>query len=109
MIPDPSPPFDFEIAKIARDDIIGILKRAGQLGIQDEIGGMLLGMENELRMRPRDWGDPIRLLRRLNVLQYRRMIRPLIVNYAVHERKPYVVLNRVEVIPGDPLSDSSDS
>jgi len=105
----PSPSFNISLAIGARQDIQQVLRRAADLGIIDDISDLLFRIEDALRTEPRNWGDPLRRLRTLNAVYYRRMYEPLIVYYSVHDTQPVVVVARVIPVPGSNLSQRNSS
>jgi hypothetical protein len=104
MIPDPAPPYDVRLLGFAQQHIVDLLTRARTLGMWASVSQQMLWAEEAMRMRPRQWGDPIRNLRALHQVQYRSVMDDLIFYYAVHERLPEVLVNWVTAPNGHPLS-----
>ena len=107
MIPDPAPPFEVSSLGPAKADMARLLSRAAALGRSAEVVALLLQMGDALRDRPREWGDPLRRSPGLQMVQYRGRLGSLFAYYSVHERIPFVVLNRVVAHPNDPLAPDS--
>ncbi len=106
MIPDPSPPFEFGASQLVMERIAELVRRAAVVGLASETGEALLFVENQLRTRPRIWGDPTHHLRGLQVTAFRRVYRRLLFEYTVHDRVPIVTLWAVTPTLNHPLAGS---
>jgi hypothetical protein len=104
MIPDPSPPFEFGASRLVLDQIADLIQRAAVVGLGPDTRDTLLYMEEQLRTRPRTWGDPSYRLKGLQVTVFRRAYRRLHFTYTVHDRVPIVTLWNVKPILGHPLA-----
>jgi hypothetical protein len=56
-----------------------------------------------LTLAPRDWGDPVRQYRGLQLTEYRGQHWRLRCRYSVHDRVPIVFLTQIVPIKGSPL------
>jgi hypothetical protein len=104
MIPDPSPPFDVILVGTAQRNIVDLLARSAALGFRTEVEQLLSRVDEELRFRPRTWGDPIRNHPTVQTVQFRGKAEFLLAYYFVHDRLPWVFLSTVTVPKGHPLS-----
>jgi hypothetical protein len=105
MIPDPSPPFDFGTSQLVREGITDLVRRSAAIGLGAEMRQTLVYIEEQLRMRPRDWGEPSHHLKGLQMTAFKKMYKWLLVVYTVHDRIPMVTLWNVIPTSGHPLAD----
>ncbi len=78
-------------------------ERARELGVLDRLKSLLKETEAALTTRPAEWGDPVRNLRHLKIVMYRRLIEFMIVEYGVHEDAKIVFIRDFRLIPENPL------
>src|SRR5262245_64423397 len=104
MIPDPSPPFEVSIVGAAQQNIIELLARSLDFELRADVERLLSVVDQELRLRPRTWGDPIRNYPNAETVQYRGKAGFLYAYYSVHDRLPWVFLTAVTAPKGHPLS-----
>lgn len=102
--PDPAPPFDVSFVGTAQQSVVDLLTRSVPLGLRADVERLLSQVDEELRMRPRDWGDPLRNFPSVQTVQYRGLAEFLLAYYTVHDRLPWVFLSSVTVPNGHPLS-----
>ncbi len=103
MIPDPSPPFEFEPSGAIRDRIALLLTEAAKRGVLDEAAAALHEIVRRLVSSPRDWGDPFRNLRHSKITMFHGFHWDLRCRYGVHDRVPIVFLSRITPLPKNPL------
>jgi hypothetical protein len=103
LIPDPSPPFEFEPSGAIRDRIAHLLTEADKRGVLAEAAAAFHQIVRWLIRRPRKWGDPIRNLRHAQVTVYRGIHWDLACQYGVHDRVPIVFLSDIRPLPDNPL------
>lgn len=103
MIPDPAPPFEVHASGLVRDRIRRMLERSRQLGVGDEIARSITAILEHLMLGPREWGDPLRHFRSLQMTQFGRMIAGFRCEYSVHDRIPMVVISKLFPVPNNPL------
>jgi hypothetical protein len=103
VIPDPSPPFEFEPSGAIRERIERLLVAADAQGVLAEAGEALVQIVRRLVHRPRRWGDPIRNLAHAHLTQYRGVHWNLACYYAVHNRVPIVFLTDITPLEESPL------
>jgi hypothetical protein len=84
---------------------IGLLGyRAAQHGIARQFWADVDEIMEELRMRPREWGEPFRNLRGFQMTARLAVHRKLRVVFSVHDRVPLVVLWSLTPAGGHPLA-----
>ncbi len=105
MIPDPSPPFEFELSAVMRERIRDLLELARDRHCENEASRAIIIMHilRLLKMEPRVWGDPICNYRQLKLTQYHGRLWNLRCVYAVHDRIPIVFLTEIVPQVGCPL------
>ncbi len=103
MIPDPSPPFEFEPSGAMKDRIRRMIDRAIVLGVRDQIVRALQEIVQFVTQSPRSWGDPVRNFRHAELTQFRAIHRKFRCVYSVHNRVPIVFLNELTPLKGNPL------
>jgi hypothetical protein len=75
---------------------------AGQLGLFDEYIADLKWVDEELTLRPAEWGDPLRDWEQAGLKLFRGMSAHL-VYYAVHLVRRYVFIRDIVLRPDRPL------
>jgi len=103
MIPDPSPPYEFEPSEAMRERIRNLIDRAGKLGHRAAAIQAFAKIFDYLTRAPRDWGDPIRKYKKMKLTEYHGRHWNLRCVYSVHDRVPIVFLTKVIPLPGNPL------
>ena len=103
MIPDPSPPFEFEPSGAIRERFEQLLVAAEARGVLAEAGEAPAEIVRRLVRRPRRWGDPIRHPAHAQLTQYRGVHWNLACYYAVHDRVPIVFLTDITPLEESPL------
>jgi len=63
-------------------------------------------LDSALRTKPKSWGDPIRDYKTLDLRLYHRYGPILQFEYAVHLKKPLVIVRVARLNPGSKLYDS---
>jgi hypothetical protein len=104
VIPDPPPPFDLDMSAATRERIDVLGERAAQLGIAGQFWWAIDEIMEELRTRPRDWGEPFRNLSGFQMTARLAVHRKLRVVFSVHDRIPLVVLWSLSPTTGHPLA-----
>jgi hypothetical protein len=104
MIPDPPPPFDLDMSQMLRDHIRELGRRAVRAGIGGEFRDAVADVLEQLRTRPREWGEPFRNLRGFQMTARLAVHRQLRIVFSVHERVPLVVLWSLDPVSGHPLA-----
>ncbi len=103
MIPDPSPPFEFEPSQEIRERVRALVDRASEQGLRDEAIVAFAEIHRFLTMKPRKWGDPVRYLRNAKLTEFRGIHWNLLCRYAVHDRVPIVFLIEITPLEESPL------
>jgi hypothetical protein len=103
VIPDPSPPFEFELSGAMRERLEHLLAGAAERGVLQDAATALAEILRRLANTPRKWGDPIQNLRHANLTVYRGMHWELRCQYAVHNRVPIVFLTEILPLERNPL------
>jgi hypothetical protein len=103
MIPDPSPPFEFEPSREIREPVRTLVDRATEQGLRDEAIEAFARIYYLLTMKPRKWGDPVRRYRNAQLTEYRGFHWDLMCRYAVHDRVPIVFLIEITPLEESPL------
>jgi hypothetical protein len=80
-----------------RESLVELTARATQRGTLDALAQFLVEIEIELRIRPREWGDPVWNWHGMRLVEYARVSFPdrLTVSYLVHETAPVVFVRRL--------------
>jgi hypothetical protein len=104
MIPDPPPPFDLDISEAIREYIREMGRRARRAGIGPELRASVAEVMENLRIRPREWGEPFNNLRGFQMTARLAVHRKLRVVWSVHDRIPLVVLWSLSPTTGHPLA-----
>lgn len=71
-----------------------ILTRALAVGQEQSIRTAALGIVAALLESPRDFGEPLRHFRQMKMTVRNAAIRPLYVEFGVHDEQPMVVIRR---------------
>jgi hypothetical protein len=103
VIPDPSPPFEFQPSEYIKERFRALLEVAAHRGVLSEAASALTEVTRLLIQSPRDWGDPIRHYRGAHLTEYRGLHWNLRCRYAVHDRVPIVFLTDVTPLEENPL------
>ena len=103
MIPDPAPPFEVDASGAMKDRMRRMLLRAAELGVQADVSQALTAILQRLTTDPRDWGDPLRHFRKLQMTQYGGTGYRFRCEYSAHDRIPSVVLTKLFPLSGNPL------
>ena len=104
MIPDPPPPFDVDMSVVMRERIDEYGRRAAELGVAGRFWSSVDQIMEELRMRPREWGEPFTNLRGFQMTARLAVYKKLRVVWSVHDRIPLVVLWSLSPTTGHPLT-----
>ena len=80
-----------------------LLTLAADCGVFDEALQAITEIIRRLVHEPRKWGDPVRIHKRAQLMEYRGLHWNLRCKYAVHERIPIVFLTEIVVLKGNPL------
>jgi hypothetical protein len=103
MIPDPSPPFEFEPSRAILDRIEALLSAAQVRGVFSEAADAISEITRLLVGEPREWGDPIRKWPHAHLTEYRGIYWNLRCRYGVHDRVPIVFLTEIVPLERCPL------
>jgi hypothetical protein len=103
MIPDPSPPFEFQPSGAMRERMRRMIERAIELGVGDQVVDALTEITRRLVMSPRSWGDPLRNFRHAKTVEYRGQYEKFRCIYSVHDRVPIVFMTELVPLEGNPL------
>jgi hypothetical protein len=103
MIPDPSPPFEFEPPQAIRERIDSLVGLAATVGQRREAILAFAAIFRFLTIEPRSRGDPVRNYPDAKLTEYIGYHWHLRCRYAVHDRVPIVFLSEVTVLEGNPL------
>jgi hypothetical protein len=103
MIPDPAPPFEVDASGAMKDRMRQILALAVERGVHPAITQALTAVLQRLTIDPRDWGDPLRHFRHVQMTQYGGISHGFRCVYSVHDRVPTVLLTSLILLPGNPL------
>jgi hypothetical protein len=103
MIPDPAPPYEFDMSGELKERIRRMLMRAAQLGIGQDVAIAFREVIDVVTNRPRDWGDPLRHYRASQMMYFRGLNRGFASVYSVHDRIPMSFLYDITPILGHPL------
>jgi hypothetical protein len=103
MIPDPSPPFEFDPSQLIRERIDELVDAATTIGRRTEAILAFAEIFRLLTIEPRDWGDPIRNHHGMKLTEYHGHHWNLRCKYAVHDRVPIVFLLEITVLESNPL------
>ena len=97
------PSFQLTMSDWTRESIRRWAHRSIVVGYRDRFAEIMLAIESALRTSPREWGDPLRALPGLRLVQYRRVYEDLSVVYSVHEIHRIVWLGSVTPLRQSPL------
>jgi|GEM_PF-5270608 len=100
---EPGTPYKLVLNGWVRDRIKKLQRLALVVGQRDQLNVTLGEIDSALHNQPTTWGDPLKILHGLRMVQYRRFIRRLVVRYAVHLDHPIVWLTSVEPVRGSRL------
>ena len=103
MIPDPAPPYEFDMSGELKDRLRRMLTRAAQLHIGHETAIAFREIIEAVTNRPKEWGDPLRHFRASQMVYYRGLHGGFAAEYSVHDRVPMSFLYDVIPLPGHPL------
>lgn len=104
MIPDPPPPFDVDLSAALRERIDALGERAAERGIAGRFWSAVDEIMENLRTRPREWGEPFSKLRGFQMTARLMVYRQLRVVFSVHDRVPLVILWSLSPTTGHPLA-----
>lgn len=102
----PSDGQSFRLDHLSRvkEQIGQLATKAANLGILDELLDALRSVEQQLRTRPLDWGDPQFHTHKQGGRVFRALHPPLIVRYAVFEEEHVVLILDIKPLPSSPLA-----
>jgi hypothetical protein len=103
MIPDLSPPFEFQPSRAITDRIRELLTAAQRQGLLAEAADAIAEIGRRLVNEPRKWGDPVRQHVKAKLTEYRGLHWNLVCVYGVHDRVPIVFLTSIEPLEESPL------
>jgi hypothetical protein len=98
------PPFTVTFAAGILDRLREWGLTAARLGLLTRYLAALREAEQQLRTRPREWGDPLYEFHNLSAMAYQRYTPLLVFRYAVHLTQPFVFVREVVLAPGSPLA-----
>lgn len=75
-----------------REAIIRLRDRASEAGLYEPVARSLREIEGHLELHPETWGDPVREIKSLRLMVYRRVYDKLAVEYGVHQEESIVFL-----------------
>lgn len=83
-----------------RDSLVELTERATASGTLGALADFLVEIEAELRVRPREWGDPVWNWHGMRLVEYARVnfTDRLMVSYLVHETAPVVFVRRLGAV-----------
>ena len=103
MIPDPAPPYEFDMSGDLKDRLRRMLIRASELKIGYETATAFREIIDAVTNRPRDWGDPLRHFGASQMIYYRGLYGGFAAVYSVHDRIPMSFLYDITPMPEHPL------
>lgn len=103
MIPDPSPPFEFDMSGRLKERLARMLARAAQLGIGLQIALELRAIIDAVTNRPRTWGDSVRHFAAAQQTYYHGHHANFVGVCSIHDRVPMAFLIDVIPLEGNPL------
>jgi hypothetical protein len=103
VIPDPAPPYEFDVSGDLKDRLRRMLARASQLGIGYEVAVAFREIIDSVTNRPRSWGDPLRHFGASQMIYYRGSTGGFAAVYSVHDRIPMSFLYDIVPLPGHPM------
>lgn len=103
MIPDPSPPFEFQPSQAILERIQQLLIAARAQGLFAPAAAAIKEISWRLVHEPRKWGDPVRHRADAKLTEYRGLHWNLACHYGVHDRVPIVFLTDITPLEESPL------
>src|SRR5438876_1025543 len=76
-----------------------IFHQSIEKGLENKVTASAQFIEEQLRLNPRDFGDPNGTLPKMKLDLYSRAVSPLMVYFGVHQTKPIVFVQRIGVFP----------
>jgi hypothetical protein len=95
----------FRVSNVARANaaLAALATRAIELGVRERLADCLRRIQEELRARPLDWGEPKYRLRGAGLVMCVGFHDRISVTYGVHEQNRLVFVQSFEAQPGHPL------
>jgi hypothetical protein len=79
----------------AEGEYLDIVERATEAGVEEPITDALAVIRTRLRLEPREFGEPMYHLSGMRMEVRNASVRPLYIEYGVHDEQPVVVIRRV--------------
>ena len=94
----PDTPFAVEVTGLARAQLKAITRHATYSGSAEAVVTAFREIVARLRQQPREAGDPMYRLRAIRFQVYNLAVRPLYVEYGVHDTTPLVVIRHAAAL-----------
>ena len=90
--------FKFIVSHVVATRLKQLQKEASAKGKGEQFLAAFRALRDRLKKDPHTVGDPTYSLPNLRMTLYIVAVRPLVMNYAIHEQKPFVVVQSVHLL-----------
>src|SRR5437867_13446062 len=96
-----NPPWRVSCPEAVKKTLVELAKRATRKGLGEQFLEALKTVDEQLKVNPLAFGDPIRTLPHTKLLLMHRIVAPLVVYYAVRTEQPVVFVREFKPFPID--------